>query len=154
MPGVVRGVVALVLDGTVPAVAGAQQATAAPSLVFDGVTVVDVEHGKLLPDQRVVIVGNRIQAIGDEGAVKTPAGAQVVDARGKYLIPGLWDMHVHPSWPSVTGVYYPFFLANGVTGIRDGTSDVPLDTLRPVAAGGPGRHPSRSAAPDSQRSRH
>ncbi len=67
--------VALVLAGTVPTMAGAQQATAAaPSLVFDQVTVVDVEHGKLLPDQRVVIVGNRIQAIGDGGAVKTPAG--------------------------------------------------------------------------------
>src|SRR5881394_1466476 len=54
-----RGVAGLILAGAVPAVASAQQGTAAPtSLVFDGVTVIDVEQGKLVPDQRVVVTGN------------------------------------------------------------------------------------------------
>jgi len=70
-------------------------ATAATSLVFDGVTVVDVEQGKLVLDQRVVIAGNRARAIGNAKVVKMPKKAKVVGAQGKYLIPGLWDMHTH-----------------------------------------------------------
>src|SRR5262245_27023898 len=66
------------------------QVPAGAKLVFDGVTVVDVENGKLLQAQRVVVVGNRIQAMGNGSVVPVPKGAQVVDARGKYLIPGLW----------------------------------------------------------------
>ncbi len=81
---------------TAPVTASAQQAaTVTPSLVFDGVTVVDVEQGKLIPNQRVVIAGNRIQAVGKAGAASLPKGAQVVHAQGKFLIPGLWDMHLH-----------------------------------------------------------
>src|SRR6188474_97803 len=74
----VGGVIALVLAGAGPAVAAAQQsAPAAPALVFDGVTVVDVEQGKLLPARRVVIAGNRIQSVGAVRTVKLPPGAQV-----------------------------------------------------------------------------
>jgi imidazolonepropionase-like amidohydrolase len=87
-----------------------------------------VEHGKPIPDQRVVIEGNRIQVMGDVNAVKMPRRAQVVNARGKYLIPGLWDMHVH-LWV-LPDVVYPLLLVNGVTGIRDVGTGVPLDTLR------------------------
>src|SRR5690348_6656457 len=65
-------------------------ATAAAPLVLRGVTVIDVNDGTRRPGQTVAIVKNRIQAIGPDGAVKVPAGARVVEARGKYLIPGLW----------------------------------------------------------------
>ena len=110
------------------------------SLVFNRVTVVDVDQGKLVPDQRVVITGNRIQAVGSLGAVSIPKGAQVVQAKGKYLIPGLWDMHAHPTLsgtgvPSAPDVHitadlaYLLFIANGVTGFRDAWSQVPLDTM-------------------------
>src|SRR6188472_3745490 len=68
---------------------------AAAALVFDGVTVVDVVQGKLVPGQQVVIVGTHIQRVGDTKAATWPQGSQVIDARGKYLIPGLWDMHFH-----------------------------------------------------------
>jgi hypothetical protein len=101
--------------------------TPTSSLVFDGVTVVDVEHGTLLPAYRVVVVGNRIATMGGTGTVQIPAGARVIDARGKYLMPGLWDMHTHSY--HYADLSYPLFLANGVTGIRDANSDVPLDTL-------------------------
>src|ERR1700754_4780836 len=70
------------------------QQSAVP-LVFDGATVVDVTVGKLVSNQRVVIEGNRVRAMGKADAVPLPTGAQVVDAKGKYLIPGLWDMHTH-----------------------------------------------------------
>jgi hypothetical protein len=109
------------------AVVRAHEPAAAVPLVFDRVTVVDVEHGRLLREQRVVIVGNRIHTMGSVRTVRIPAGARVVDARGKYLIPGLWDMHTHSEHS--TDLFYPLFLANGVTGIRDAGSPVPLDTL-------------------------
>jgi hypothetical protein len=56
-----------------------------------------------------------------------PSDARVIDARGKYLIPGLWDMHIHPF--HFAPIFYPLLVANGVTGIRDAWSNVPLDTL-------------------------
>jgi imidazolonepropionase-like amidohydrolase len=126
----VAGVVTLVLAGALPAAASAQQATtAAAPLVFNGVTVVDVEQGKLVPNQRVVIAGNRIQTMGNVSAVKLPQGAQVVDASGKYLVPGLWDMHQHSK--GAKGVYSRL-VANGVTGIREMSSAWPqgFDSLR------------------------
>jgi len=122
------GVGVLMLAG-VTTVAMAQRAqsptatTPAP-LVFDKVTVVDVEHGKLLPDQRVVVVGTRIQAMGRASNIKLPPAAHVVDARGKYLIPGLWDMHAHTD--RAPGIY-TLLVANGVTGIREMTSEWPED---------------------------
>lgn len=98
-----------------------------PSLVLDGVTVIDVVQGRAVPDQRVVVTGTRIQAVGSVDSVPMPNGGQVVKAQGKYLIPGLWDMHTHAVWS--TELFYPLFLANGVTGIRDAGSSVPLDSL-------------------------
>ncbi len=118
----------------VPAAMRAQQAaSAASSLVFEGVTVVDVEQGRLVPNQRVVIVGNRIQTVSNAGAGQPPKDGQIVEARGKYLIPGLWDMHVHTHWPtspaSRADLFHSLFLANGVTGIRDAYSQDSLETM-------------------------
>lgn len=117
--------------GIIPSVVASQQPVpVARPLVFDRVTIVDVERGKLLPKQRVVIAGNRIQTVGAMGAVKLPQHAQVVDARGKYLIPGLWDMHVHPAQYGLyfaSELFYPLFIANGVTGIRDAWTSEPIE---------------------------
>jgi len=96
-------------------------------LAFTRVTVVDVQMGQLVPEQTVVIARTRVQAVGPTGQVRLPPGTRVVDARGKYVIPGLWDMHAHPM--NVTAVY-PLLIANGVTGIRDMGNWVPLQTLR------------------------
>lgn len=95
---------------------------------FRNVTVVDVEDGKLHADRTVVVVGQRIQAVGPTAQVQLPAGTRVMDARGKYLIPGLWDMHAHvhlggnedPAFQSsLYRITYPLFIAYGVTGIRE-----------------------------------
>jgi hypothetical protein len=72
-------------------------------------------------------MGNHIQAVGQAARVRVAQDAQIVEAQGKYLIPGLWDMHTHSD--RATDLLYPLFIANGITGIRDAGSSVPLDTL-------------------------
>jgi imidazolonepropionase-like amidohydrolase len=85
------------------------------ALAITGVTVIDVTGGPSQPDRTVLVTGDRITAVGKDGEARVPEGARVVDAHGKFLIPGLWDMHVHTSDRS----YLTLYVANGVTGIRD-----------------------------------
>lgn len=84
------------------------------SIVFNHVTVIDVTGAPSKSDMTVIITGNRISAIGKTGKVRAPKNAQVVDATGKFLIPGLWDMHVHLQEKTP----FPLFIANGVLGVR------------------------------------
>jgi len=63
------------------------------ALVFRNVTLIDGTGAAAQPGTTVVVSGNRITAVGRNAAV--PQGAQVVDGTGKFLIPGLWDMHLH-----------------------------------------------------------
>jgi hypothetical protein len=86
----------------------------APPLVFIHVTVIDATGTPPQPDMTVVISGDRIAEIGLTQHVRVPDEAHVVDATGKFLIPGLWDMHVH--W--YLKDFLPLFIANGVTGVR------------------------------------
>ena len=119
--------VVLVSCGATVAIASGQSAqtpATAASFAIEHVTVVDVETGSRAADQTVVIRGNRISAVGPAARTAAPAGARVVDGRGKFLIPGLWDMHVH-SLEHLGIDYsdgmepYKLFIANGVTGVRD-----------------------------------
>ena len=80
------------------------------------VTVIHTDTGKETRNQTVVISGDRISDVKDSTKVKPAAGAKVVDRTGKYLIPGLWDMHVHRAEYEST---YPMYLVNGVTGVRE-----------------------------------
>jgi imidazolonepropionase-like amidohydrolase len=87
------------------------------------VTVIDTETGKEIQDRTVILSGGRISEVRDSKGVKPPASAKVVDGSGKYLIPGLWDMHVHAVFAERLDTMFPMFVANGVLGIRDmGTS--------------------------------
>ncbi|WP_329054748.1 amidohydrolase family protein [Amycolatopsis sp. NBC_01488] len=97
----------------------AQDAAAAglAVVVVRGATLVDGTGGPDRPDSAVVLVGDRIAWTGPAGALPPLAGAQVVDGRGRYLIPGLWDMHTHGL--DYEEIFPPLFLANGVTGIRE-----------------------------------
>ena len=61
------------------------------------VTVVDVVSGGLRPHATVIVEGSRITAVAP-AAGALPKGAQVIDGRGRFLIPGLWDMHSHALW--------------------------------------------------------
>jgi imidazolonepropionase-like amidohydrolase len=78
----------------------------------------------------VIISGNRIAAIGKTGTIKIPSPAQVVEARGKFLIPGLWDMHVHTLFTSYPQKFFPLLIANGVVGVRDMGSPFGLAEIR------------------------
>src|SRR5215813_12439198 len=87
----------------------------AKPLVINRVTVIDATGAEAKVDMTVVITGDRITTIGKAAEVKIPKDAQVVEAAGKYLIPGLWDMHTHIATQDFLGL----FIANGVTGVRD-----------------------------------
>src|SRR5689334_10869211 len=63
-------------------------------LVIAHVTVIDVSTGKALPNRNVVIQGDRVAAVG-AGTIKPEKGVAVIEGYGKFLIPGLWDMHIH-----------------------------------------------------------
>ena len=94
------------------------------SLVLTGVTVIDVRDGQPRPDTTIVVVGNRISALGNTGDVRLPPDARTINGSGKYLIPGLWDMHAHLGGVgSATEIDMPLLVANGVTGIREMWSD-------------------------------
>jgi imidazolonepropionase-like amidohydrolase len=87
-------------------------------LAFTHANLFDSETGKSLPNTTVVVEGNRVKAVGRDGSVKIPANAEVIDARGKTLMPGLWDMHVHISPDD--GLMH---IAAGVTSVRDMAND-------------------------------
>ena len=105
-----------------------RRAEAATPIAFTHVAVIDAEKGAAQPDATVVVEGNRIMAVGASGEVRIPAGTRVIDGSGKFLSPGLWDMHVHTffgDWvPGGREVTLPLFLAFGVTGVRDMGSDL------------------------------
>ena len=84
------------------------------ALVLANVNVIDATGAPVRVNLTVVIRDGRITEIGNAATVRSPRGARVVEAKGRYLIPGLWDMHVH--WYDER--FLPLFIANGVTGVR------------------------------------
>jgi hypothetical protein len=98
----------------------------AAGLVFSNARVLDVERGRYLPDQTVIVVGDKIQSIGPTKGAKVPKDAEVIDLAGKTLVPGLWDMHAHLG--DADGV---LDIASGVTTVRDvGNDPDKLDDLK------------------------
>src|SRR6476661_6059416 len=99
----------------------------AQSLTITNATVIDVSTGALRRGTTIVVDGNRIASVEPSAKTARPHG-RVVDAKGLYVIPGLWDMHTHAyfGWPRDFGDSYvlPLFIANGITGIRDIGSDL------------------------------
>ena len=108
-----------------------------PPLAITHVTLIDAAGGAPLRDATVLVTGRRISAVGPSGAIAVPAGARVIDGRGRFLIPGLWDMHAHPFAHDFRRFAAPLLLANGVTGVRDMGYFVDSAALwrREVAAG-------------------
>ena len=91
------------------------------ALVIRNVTVIDGTGAGPEPDMTVVIEQRRIRTVGTEGSVRYPSSARVIDGTGKYLVPGLWDMHVHLR--DLDGTL-PLFIINGVTTVRDMGSEL------------------------------
>ncbi len=103
------GVVAILAAGLTPAPGVAQEATA-----FRDISVIDVEAGLVLPHRTVIVEGGTIAWVGPAAEAEIPAGATVVDGAGRFLLPGLADMHVHMGRADAR-----LFLANGVTTVRE-----------------------------------
>lgn len=88
-----------------------------PALMITNANIVDVHQGKIISGKQVLLQNNRIVAI-DSVMDHLPAGCKTLDARGQYIMPSLWDMHVHTLSLSPQ-LHFPLLIANGVTGIRD-----------------------------------
>jgi imidazolonepropionase-like amidohydrolase len=98
------------------------------------ITVIDVRDGSVNADMTVLVLGNRISAVGPSKGIRLPKQAHVVDGRGQFLIPGLWDMHVHTDGDARA---LRLLLASGITGVRDMGGDVAklAESRRRIVAG-------------------
>ena len=111
-----------VVVGVVPSVLAAQRAASATTIAFTNVAVVPMDSARVLLNQTVVVRGDRIVAVGPAGRVQVPGGARRIDGRGKFLLPGLAEMHGHVPPPSaapaqVTNTMF-LYVAGGITTVR------------------------------------
>ncbi len=97
-----------------------------PLLAITHVHVVPMDRERVLTDQTVLIVGNHIARIGPADKVKVPKTADLVDGIGKYLLPGLADMHVHETDEAML----PIYLDNGITTVVNMNGSPPVLALR------------------------
>jgi imidazolonepropionase-like amidohydrolase len=102
----------------------------APTIVITHATVINPSTSSVQANRTVVITGDHITSVSDAVKFQSPKNARVIDAAGQYLIPGLWDMHVHSAFgdwfPGGRDIILPLFIANGVTGVRDMGGDAPV----------------------------
>lgn len=89
---------------------------------FIGATVLPMDGERSLPNHTVIVRGDRIVEVGPAGSVRVPDGAQRIDASGKYLIPGLAEMHGHVPPPNAPAQLIDdvllLYVANGITTVR------------------------------------
>jgi len=100
------------------------------SLALVGGTLIDATDKPPTPDTVVLIQGDRIVAAGPRSSIKIPAGTKIVDVTGKFLLPGLWDMHAHLYQTE----FGPAYLAAGITSARDVGNDIETATALRDAA--------------------
>ena len=109
----------------------AEQAPAPDSTPFaiQHVNIINVENGTRVNDQTVVVSGGRIIKVGSSPKIKVPGKVRIVDGAGKFLIPGLWEMHFHAIhiFPERT---LPYAVARGITDARDMGAPLPLSGSR------------------------
>lgn len=102
-------------------------------VLFDNVQLFDADKGRFVAGQSVLASGGRIAKIGAAGSIKAPAGTRVIDGRGKTLVPGIWDSHMHigDDWDVLSNI------ANGMTSFRSpGTAfDRATDVVKRRASG-------------------
>src|SRR5579859_3785211 len=115
---------------TAPAQNKSHPASAPRQIVITHVTLINPATASVQPDSIVVINGDRITFVSHSVTVPLAKNTRVIDATGKFLIPGLWDMHVHSAFgdwfPGGRDIILPLFVANGITGVRDMGGDLPV----------------------------
>ena len=106
-------------------------------IIISNITIVDVENLELHPNQTIVVEGNKITDISPYSRRNSLHANIVIDGSNKYVMPGLWDMHAHATFPYMIETFYPAFVANGVTGIRDmwGISETARKAKMEIAEG-------------------
>jgi imidazolonepropionase-like amidohydrolase len=108
----------------------AQHKPATAPIVITHAAVINPSTSSVQANRTVVITGDHITSVSDTAKFQPPKNARVIDATGQYLIPGLWDMHVHSAFgdwfPGGRDIILPLFIANGVTGVRDMGGDAPV----------------------------
>jgi len=100
-------------------------------LIFNA-NVVDVKTGKISKNQAILIDNQTIKNIGSFKKLNNLA-AEKIDIKGKYVIPGLWDMHIHIEGQDLVEdnkALFPVFIAHGITTVRDAASDLGLQVLK------------------------
>lgn len=112
------------------------------SLVINHITVIDATGQAAEPDMTVVIEGDRIVAVSPWKKTHTRKGSKIVEGAGKFLIPGLWDMHVHGASDARAPWSHLLFLANGVVGVRDMSGPPDANAWRARQASNPDPSPT------------
>ena len=101
-------------------------------LVIRNVNIVDVVHNKIIAHQTIAIQKNRITAIGNSSINKQYIAANTIDATDKYMLPSLWDMHVHFGGDTLkeeNKMLLPLFIAMGIGHVRDCAGDISMEVL-------------------------
>ncbi len=96
----------------------AQRATTSNGLLLTNVTIVDTHTGKLMPAMSIAVEDGKITRIGRAGTLVAAKGVHTVDARGKFVVPGYWEMHAHAIDSTDRADNLALMLANGITGTR------------------------------------
>ena len=135
------GTAATALLAALPAPTSAQPAAlSSGTFAFTGANVVPMDRERVLANHTVVVTNGRITAVGPTGSVRVPAGATSIDARGKYLMPGLAEMHAHVppanAPAAVKDRVLSLYLVNGITTIRGMLGDASHLALRDRIARG------------------
>ncbi len=111
-------------------VASAQSPSPTPPIAITHVTLISPATSSVQPDATVIIEGDHIATVLIGAMIKMPGNTILIDGHGKFHVPGLWDMHVHTAFgdwfPGGRDIILPLFIANGVTGVRDMGSDLPV----------------------------
>ena len=102
-------------------------------LIIQNTSIIDVASGKVIPNQTVMIQGDSIFGLGDDSLLERYQSENLVKGQGKFLMPGLWDNHVHfggAEYVDENEQLLPLYLAFGVTTVRDAAGDISLDVLK------------------------
>lgn len=121
-----------------------QQPAIKYDIIIDDITIIDVENAQLIPNQTICINQNRIERISKTTAGEKKNASQIINGKGKFIVPGFWDMHAHVCWKdNLDEKLFPIFLSYGITGLRDmGGSLNTLNTFKQKAKNNPWSSPT------------
>ena len=128
------GVTALLLSCMLPpGAATAQRTERSADLLITHARVVDVRTGTVRADQALAVRGDTIVAIGPAAELQRARARRTVDVAGRYVLPALWDMHMHfgggDSLIAENRLLLPLFVANGIAAVRDAAGDLSSTVL-------------------------